>query len=132
MAVGAKIVSVYAGVPDPYSHVPEFKMSDEKTHKINYDDHTRKLFGLYAEVRQIRDSRSGFEALPQIEQVLKTEFPEDWLCSMEILELLKKQGLHHELQDSIQNRLQQLKEQKPSIAKLITDGLALLASAEKA
>lgn len=132
MAVGEKIVSVYAGVPDPYSHVPEFKMSDEKTHKINYDDHTRKLFGLYADVRQIRDSQSGFEALPQIEQVLKTEFPEDWLCSMEILELLKKQGLHHELQDSIQSRLQQLKEHKPSIAKLITDGLALLVSAEKA
>ena len=125
MAVGAEIKSVYSGVADPFNHVIDFKVSDEKTHKIDYDAKTKELFTLYAKVRQIRDSRAGFEDLAEVAEKLASEFPKDWLCSMEILEILSDMGLFPELRDSLKARLNVLAETNPELKKLIEDGFRL-------
>jgi len=125
MAVGVKIVSVYAGVPDPFAYGADFKMSDIKTHKINYDEHTKQLFTLYAKIREIREKRSGYEELETIANRLETEHAEDWLASLEILELLSDLGIMPELKSKLENRLKELANGKPEIKKLITDGLRL-------
>jgi len=126
MGVGAKIVSVYAGVPDPFAYGADFKMSDIKTHKINYDEHTKQLFTLYAKIREIREKRSGYEALESIANQLEAEHAEDWLASMEILEMLTEQNGQSELRIRLQDRLNQIASEKKEIQKLVHDGLHLI------
>ena len=126
MAVGAKITSVYAGVPDPWAYVADLKMSDIKTHKIHYDDHTKALFRLYAKVREIRENRLGYEKLETIAHQLETEYPEDWLATLEILEILSDRNIQPELRVKLRTRLETLATQKTDINKLITDGLHLI------
>jgi phenylalanine-4-hydroxylase len=125
MAVGAVIVSVYSGVADPYHHVMEFKVSAETTHKIEYDSQTRNLFDLYGRVRRIRETRSGYEQLTEIAEVLATEFPLDWLCTMEILEILSDIGLYTDLRGALHRRLEEMTERIPACKKLIEDGFRL-------
>lgn len=126
MAVGAKIESVYAGVPDPWAYVADLKMSDIKTHKINYDDHTKGLFKLYAKIREIRERGAGYEELESIANILEKEYGDDWLASMEILEMLTEQNIQPELRTRIQARLTSLASEKKEIQKLINDGLHLI------
>lgn len=126
MAVGSEIVSVYSGVADPYNHVLDFKVPNEKTHKIQYDARTKELFTLYAKVREIRESRSGYENLFDIAEKLFSDFPNDWLCPLEILEILSDMGLYPDLQDKIVQRLKNLSENKPELKKLIDDGFRLV------
>lgn len=126
MAVGESIPSVYAGVPDPWSYVAELKMSDIKTHKINYDEHTQGLFALYAQIREIRQKRKGYEHLEAIAQKLADEYPQDWLASLEILEILSDLGILPEVRSVLRARLDKLAAEKTELRKLIGDGLALL------
>ena len=125
MAVGAQISSVYSGVADPYNHVMEFKVSAETTHKIEYDSQTRKLFGLYEQVRRIRETRSGYEQLSETADMLAAEFPQDWLCTMEILEILTDIGLYPDVRDALHRRLERMTETIPECRKLIEDGFRL-------
>ncbi len=78
MAVGAEIPSVYAGVPDPWAYVADFKLSDIKTHKIHYGDEDKALFRLYAHIRDIRETKKGYEKLESIADTLEARFPDDW------------------------------------------------------
>lgn len=125
MAVGAEINSVYAGVPDPWSYRADFKLSEEKTHKIDYDNHSKELFTLYARVRAIREAKEGYADLEDIQQQLTENFAEDWLCSMEILEIVTDLGIMPELKLRVELHLNQLAATKPDIKKLIEDGLKL-------
>lgn len=125
MAVGAQIISVYSGVADPYNHVMEFKVSAETTHKIEYDSQTGKLFGLYEQVRRIRDTRSGYEQLSETADMVAAEFPQDWLCTMEILEILTDIGLYPDVRDTLHRRLEKMTETIPACRKLIEDGFRL-------
>lgn len=129
MAVGAEIVSVYAGVPDPWAYDADFKMSDEKTHKIHYNDEAKALFDLYAQIREIREKSTGYERLGAIAQTLRTRFTNDWLASMEILELLGNLGIMPELKANLLEHLKTLAATKPELKKLIEDGLNLVGEA---
>lgn len=126
MAVGAKIVSVYAGVPDPWAYIAELKMSDIKTHKINYDEHTKGLFKLYGRIREIRERKSGYDELETIANTLANDYGDDWLATMEILEILSEQNIQPELRSRLQARLASLASDKKEISKLINDGLHLI------
>ena len=125
MAVGETIVSVYAGVPDPWSYAADFKLSEVMTHKIQYDDEAKALFALYARVREIREARSGYDALETVAAELETRFPADWLASLEILELLTDLDIMPGLRLRLENRLRASAAAKPELAKLIGDGLRL-------
>lgn len=125
MAVGAEINSVYAGVPDPWSYRADFKLSEEKTHKIDYDNRSKELFTLYARVRAIREAKENYADLEEIHQQLAQHFAEDWLCSMEILEIVTDLSIMPELKTRIELHLNQLAASKPDLKKLIEDGLKL-------
>jgi phenylalanine-4-hydroxylase len=125
MAVGVQISSVYSGVADPYHHVMEFKVSSETTHKIDYDMQTKKLFALYEQVRNIREACSGYDQLEELANTLAAEFPQDWLCTMEILEILTDVGLYTDLRLALHCRLEEMTERIPACKKLIEDGFRL-------
>jgi phenylalanine-4-hydroxylase len=127
MAVGAKVISAFAGVADPGSFGLVFESPKEKTHKIQYPKKELKLHLLYQEVRDIREQNNLEErsilALENILTTLKEEYPNDWLLSLEIFELVFR------LDESIKNRvLAHLKNLalKPDYKILIESGLSLL------
>ncbi|WKK65824.1 aromatic amino acid hydroxylase [Lutimonas zeaxanthinifaciens] len=89
MAVGESVVSAFSGIADPNSFGQQFEVPKEKTHKITYSDKELALFDLYQEVREYRSQkRSEEKFLKKIFEALVSEYPKDWLLTLEIYELL--------------------------------------------
>lgn len=125
-ALGEKIISVFAGPADVEAFQPVVDVPREKTHKISYDARSLKLHKLYGMVRSIRETGCEDYLLPKIAQIVQRHFPDDWLLSMEILELLETRFPNKKNADRITDFLIRLKSKKPSLAKLIDDGLSLI------
>ena len=56
MAIGKELISAYAGPADVLSFEDVGKVSDTKTHKIQYSDQELELYDLYTEVRNHREN----------------------------------------------------------------------------
>ena len=125
MAVGKHILSVYAGPADPEAFGLAYPAPTEKTHKINHSEHAKKLHALYQHVRNIREQNSSLTLLPSIWLELKQNHSGDWLCALEILELLKINHLEDDLQAEITKFLQTKKSDGTTFAKLIDDGFSM-------
>lgn len=120
MAVGEKIVSVFAGSADKEKFNVLPPRSATRTIEPQYDDITRKLFRLYSRVWQ-GDYGTAAQVMNEMEQ-----YPREWLLRFE---LLKK--IHGEIPGSEQERvlvkeLQALKEHSEEYNELISAGLELL------
>ena len=123
MAIGKEVVSAYSGPADVNSFLNLGKVSETKTHKIKYSDTEKILYGLYSELREIRENNKvSEEKLTEIFNQLKTQFPKDWLLSLELYELALQHNFS--IKYSILKRLEELKCNK-SYTKLIDNGLAL-------
>lgn len=55
---------------------------------------------------------------------MKMEYPEDWLLPLEIYELVSKHDSH--LSEEVSIHLNNIKDLKPKVEKLINDGLELI------
>ncbi len=124
MAVGKKVVSAFSGSADVNSfnlitHVPT-----SKTIKANKNSEKTALENLYQQVRNIRESAIGVDRLDEIAGNLVENHPKDWLLAVEIIEILDDNN--HKISQKLQQHLINLKTKKPSIAKLIDNGLALI------
>ncbi|MEO5912111.1 MAG: aromatic amino acid hydroxylase [Pelobium sp.] len=126
MAVGEKIISVFCGAADKdaYEEIPH--LSKTKPLKINHDDQTKALHQLYQKVREIREKDIDFEELAKIFNTLKTDFRADWLCTLEILEILDQHQLDKDLCSSIKIYLDMKASNEPELRKLIADGMSLI------
>ena len=126
MAVGKSIKSVYSGPADPDAFGLTYPPPKEKTHKIRHSEQEKKLHALYQQVRNIREQNCSFALLPSIWFELKQNHPDDWLCALEILELLKAKLIEDDLRQEITRFLQTKKSEEETLAKLIDDGFAIL------
>ncbi|WP_231490086.1 aromatic amino acid hydroxylase [Pedobacter sp. Leaf170] len=126
MAVGAKIVSVFNGAADKEAFEIIAPISIEKTHKVVYDDKTIKLHELYKQVRAVRETNMGFEKLSNIFGQLKTQYRQDWLCALELLELVFHKKIFHQLEKEILVYLEIKAGKEPEHTKLILDGLHVI------
>lgn len=128
MAVGEKIVSVYNGAADKDAFEEIVLISKEKTQKVAYDEATKQLHLLYQKVRNIRTTQNGYDELESIFALLKTSYRTDWLCALEILEIV----YHNQLNDAFEKELRIYLEMKaitePEHSKLINDGLHIIAN----
>lgn len=123
MAVGMEIISAYSGPASVNSFDDVAKVSDTKTHKIEYTALDKELYVLYQEVRDLRALNSeSEEALSAIFNVLTKKFPSDWLLSLEIYELAVKNN--YPIQSELQTHLEKLKCNK-SYTTLIEKGIVL-------
>ncbi len=125
MAVGKKVVSAFSGPADAnsfdlISHIPSSKTIKAK-HTAERDD----LEVLYQTVRMIRESKDINTSLAPIFKKLKEEHPNDWLLSVEIVELLKDRN-EPQLLKEVMNYLESLKQRRSEVAHLITGGLNLI------
>jgi phenylalanine-4-hydroxylase len=126
MAVGRKIVSVFSGPSDPDAFGLSYPAPDEKTHKIIHSEEAGKLHRIYQQVRDIREENCSFALLPSLWEELHRDHPGDWLCALEILELLKAKRIEDSLTMEITNFLEGKRAESENMAKLIDDGLAML------
>jgi phenylalanine-4-hydroxylase len=125
MAVGEKIISVYSGPADPEAFGLEIEPPKEKTHKINYDSKSVSLHKLYEGVREVRNGTVKKDLLNIAFSEILTKYNDDWLLSLEILELLKPND-DAELIKQIENYLSKKVESEKEIEALIENGLKLL------
>ena len=128
MAVGESIVSVYNGAADKDAYEEITYVSQKQTHKIQYDSAMQKLHDLYQAVRDIRETDKNHQQLPDIFSTLKAAYPNDWLCGLEILEILDHKQVYPELEAEIRAWLVEKAEHEPEHRKLIVDGLHVIAN----
>lgn len=126
MAIGSTIISVFNGAADKESYEDLLPVSSTSTLKVEYNEETLALHNLYQEIRDIRNSNSGFEKIPNIWQTLKNNHRKDWLLPLEILEITTIQNIHPDVKKEIQIFLELKLSAEPTLKKLITDGLYII------
>jgi phenylalanine-4-hydroxylase len=120
------VISVYSGSADRAEFKDFPKIPSEQTVKVHYDTRTKRLHELYADVRRIRESGSGFDKLMPIFYQLKRTYEDDWLLSIEIYELLANETSYVDEYVEVRVWLKQFVERKPEFRNLIEDGLQLI------
>ncbi|HEX6225256.1 MAG TPA: aromatic amino acid hydroxylase [Chryseolinea sp.] len=126
MAVGESITSAFAGPADVEAFEPTVMVPHEKMHKIVYDARALKLQEFYGIVRQARHDDQLVPRLPFVWKNTVEEFPEDWLLSLEVLEILENGDSYHQHAGEIRAYLESKREQQPHLRNLISNGLRLL------
>lgn len=125
MAVGKKVISAFSGPADVNSfdminHVPS-----TQTIKQKKSPEREELEKLYLSVRNIREEKSATCTLKEVFTSVSAGHPNDWLLSVEIAELAKKDN-NSELVDKVLNHLEKIKINRPEIAHLVDGGLELI------
>jgi len=128
MAIGEKIISVFNGAADKDAFEEIIFVSKEQTHKVTYDETTQQLHTLYQKVRSVRENQSGYEELAAIFNTLKTAHRTDWLCALEILEIVYHKKLDPAFEKELRIYLEMKAATEPDHAKLINDGLHVIAN----
>lgn len=126
MAVGERIVSVFNGAADKEAYEEPTHISDKQTHKIEFDGKTAKLHEIYKKVRDIRTETGGTEELPALFESLKKDHRSDWLCALEILEILHHRKLFPDVEKQIRVYLELKSAAEPEHSKLINDGMHVM------
>ncbi len=130
MAVGKKITSAFSGPADVSSfdminHVPS-----SHTIKQKKSNKREELENLYLNIRKLREGKPAEITLKEAFGAVTANHENDWLLSVEIAELAKKEN-HSDLIDKVLNHLEKLKTKRPEISHLIEGGLELIFEKDK-
>jgi len=126
MAVGEKIISVFCGAADKEEFIEVPHKSATGTHHVQHDAWTIELHKLYQQVRNRRQVGGDYGFLGNVWHKLQVNHHDDWLCSLEILELLEHENAEPKLANEIRSFLEQKAAHEPEFTKLINDGLYLI------
>jgi len=126
MAVGEKITSVYCGAADKDSFEEIAPVSKTPTHQFDYDNATKKYHEHFQKVRNCRENQTSCEQLLSVWEDIQKNFREDWLCSIEILEILDHEVAYSKTASDIRIYLEMKASSEPSLTKLINDGFYLI------
>lgn len=126
MAVGEKIVSVFCGSADKdaFEEVP--LKSESTTHHLEYNSKTKQYHQLFQTVRDCREGKMETNLLLEVWAKLKMHFRDDWLCSLEILEILDQQEAYREVCREIKIYLEMKALHEAELTTLINHGLILV------
>jgi len=125
MAVGKKIISAFSGPADVNSFDMVNHVPSSKTIKAKKSAERQELEGLYQNIRNIREGKPADASVAEIFEAVTQKHQGDWLLSVEIAELLHKQG-DSQLLDKVIAYLEHVKVSRPKTAHLIDDGLELI------
>lgn len=123
MAVGARIVSAYSGPADPLAFGLSYEAPKVKTMKIQHTEEALKLHELYQEVRDIREGHWSHSDLRGIFNLVKEDFPEEWLLPLEIVELLTRNGSDPKALSDIKSYLKKLSSENSHFNTLIDNNI---------
>lgn len=129
MAVGKKVISAFSGPADVNSfdminHVPS-----STTIKAKKSPEREELEGLYQAIRTLREENKSSESVATVFSTLKSNHPNDWLLSVEIVEILKDKNEPQLIQEVLIH-LEKVKQNRPEIGHLISGGLELIFKSE--
>jgi len=125
MAVGKKITSAFSGPADVSSFDMITHVPTSHTIKQKKSSKREELENLYLNIRKLREGKPAEITLKEAFGAVTANHENDWLLSVEIAELAKKEN-HSDLIDKVLNHLEKLKTKRPEIAHLIDGGLALI------
>ncbi|WP_166920055.1 aromatic amino acid hydroxylase [Flavobacterium poyangense] len=125
MAIGKKVVSAFSGPADVNSFDLINNVPKTTTIKALHTDERDDLEALYQTVRTIRENKTSKSELKSVFERVKENHPNDWLLSVEIVELLKDSQETQLLQEVLVH-LDQLKTKRAEVAHLISGGLDLI------
>jgi phenylalanine-4-hydroxylase len=126
MAVGETITSVFCGAADKDAYEEIVYKSNNNTHHVQYDVRTRELHQLYQQVRNRRHTGGDFGFLGNVWLRLQKNHHDDWLCALEILEILDHEEVEQKLASEIRVFLENKAQKQPELQKLISDGFYLI------
>jgi phenylalanine-4-hydroxylase len=126
MAVGARIASVFNGAADNDAYNQVALVPRERTIKSPSDAKRKRLESLYAQVRDIRERKVGYERLGEIWETQQKEHADDWLLSLEIFEILDETGQQNPLKQNVMTFLNGRKTLDKDNATLIEWGFRLV------
>lgn len=123
LAVGKDVVSAFAGSADHTSFPNLYHLSKTKTSKIKRSEKLEILEKYYFQVRQLRENNIQDDlALDHVFNKLVTDYPSDWLLSLEIFEICKSD----ELKEKIKAYLLEFANKKPQLSTLIREGIEFI------
>jgi phenylalanine-4-hydroxylase len=125
MAVGKKITSAFSGPADVLSFDMITHVPTSHTIKQKKSSKREELENLYLNIRKLREGKPAEITLKEAFGAVTANHENDWLLSVEIAELAKKEN-HSDLIDKVLNHLEKVKTIRPEIAHLIDGGLALI------
>jgi phenylalanine-4-hydroxylase len=125
MAVGKKITSAFSGPADVSSFDMITHVPTSHTIKQKKSSKREELENLYLNIRKLREGKPAEITLKEAFGAVTANHENDWLLSVEIAELAKKEN-HSDLIDKVLNHLEKVKTKRPEIAHLIDGGLALI------
>src|SRR5204862_2226460 len=126
MAAGERISSVFNGAADKDAYNQVALVPKERTIKVPSDAKPKRLENIYAQVRKIREGKTGYERLGEIWETQQAEHPQDWLLSMEIFEILDVANQQPELKAKIEKFLNEKKSKTKDLSTLIGWGFRLV------
>lgn len=126
MVIGEKIVSVFCGAADKDAFEEIAHVSKTQTKKLEYSKKQLELQQLYQQTKSIRLTKNGIENVEQIFNELKENHREDWLCCIELLEILNQHQINISLQKDIKIYLEMKASNYQNLKKLIEDGIKLI------
>lgn len=124
MAVGEKIISAFSGPADPFAFQLEYPVPREKTHKIVHSESAMRLHELYQQIRDFRENKIHDIDFEEVFTELKNNYPEDWLLSIEILEIINEKPVYASLKHTITDYLLNIKGEDKELKRLIENGIS--------
>ena len=126
MAVGVAITSVFCGSADKdaFEEVP--LKAESATYHPEYDVKAKQYHQQFQTVRNIRERKLETNLLLEVWKTLKKLFRDDWLCSLEILEILDQKEEYPEACREIQIYLEMKASHVAELNTLIKHGLTLI------
>ena len=133
LAGGAFIVAVFICPADISTFEDQLYVSPEQTHQPSYSGNDYAYHALFAKVREIRGqievepiTTAQLVELENIFNQVLASHKKDWLCALEILEIIAPLQDANQFSKTIRSYLEKQKTEHPSFTTLITDGLAII------
>jgi phenylalanine-4-hydroxylase len=126
MAVGEKVISAFSGPADPFAFKLEYPVPKEKTHKIIHSEKALRLHFLYQAVRDFREKVSSQLDMEATWKEVVSQYPDEWLLPLEILELIKDNPEFTALGIEIRTYLLSVKNTDKEFNRLVENGLVLI------
>ena len=124
MAVGKKVVSAFSGPADCNSFDMITHLPNSKTIKAEKTPEREELESYYSEIRTIRENKINPDKAFEIFKIVANKYPNDWLLSLEIAEILHLQKSENSF-NQVMSHLNNLKINRPGVSHLIDNGLEL-------
>jgi phenylalanine-4-hydroxylase len=122
MAVGKKVVSAFSGPADNNSFDMITHLPNSKTIKAEKTPEKEELESYYSEIRSIRENKINADKAFDIFKIVANKYPNDWLLSLEIAEILHLQKSENSFNEVL-NHLNNLKVNRPEVSHLIDNGI---------